>query len=121
MAENTVFTLDNAYLGRLRSRVMQEIRFAEYRVGNTWYRTDIQTKQILSDGRVEVVFVIDHTVAGNITVTGARLYDYNGDLIGSKITSITREDATEGISYTVRFRLFQAVENSTNTGAYDAL
>ena len=120
MAESNVFTLDSAYLGRLRTRVMKEIRYAEYKVGSTWYRTDIQTSQILSDGRVEVVFVIDHTVAGNITVTGVRLYDENGEKIGEKTTSITRADATEGISYTVRFRLFQAVDNSTNTGAYDA-
>lgn len=121
MAENTVFTLDAAYLVRLRTRVMREIRYAEYKVGSTWHRTDIQTAQILSDGRVEVVFVIDHTVAGNITVTGVRLYDANGDKIGEKATSITRADATEGISYTVRIKLFQAVANSTNTGAYDAL
>lgn len=121
MAESNVFTLDSAYLLRKKTQIMNEIRYAEYKVGNTWYRTDIQTKQILADGRIEVVFVIDNTVTGNITVTGARLYDKNGDLIGSKTTSITREDATEGISYTVRFGVFQVVENSSGTGQYDAL
>ena len=121
MAESNVFTLDSGYLARKRQQIMQEIRFAEYKVGTTWHRTDIQTSQILSDGRVEVVFVIDHTVAGNITVTGVRLYDKNGDKVGEKVTSITREDATEGIAYTVRFKLFQAVENSSNTGVYDEI
>lgn len=120
MASN-VFTLDSGYLARKKTQIMNEIRYAEYKVGNTWYRTDIQTAQILSDGRVEVVFVIDHTIAGNITVTGVRLYDRNGDLIGSKTTSITRADATEGISYTCRFNLFQVIANDSNTGAYDAL
>ena len=113
MAENNVFTLDSGYLTRKKQQLMSEIRYAEYKVGNTWHRTDIQTAQILSDGRVEVVFVIDHTIAGNITVTGVRLLDYNGALVGSK--------TTEGISYTCRFRLFQVVENENNTGAYDAL
>lgn len=121
MAESNVFTFDSAYLVRMRTRIMNEIRYAEYKVGSTWYRTTIQTAQILSDGRVEVVFVIDHTIVGNITVTGVRLYDKNGDKIGEKSTSITREDATEGIAYTVRIKLFQAVENSTNTGAYDEI
>jgi len=120
MASN-VFTLDSGYLNRKKQQMMNEIRYAEYKVGDTWHRTDIQTAQILSDGRVEVVFVIDHTIAGSITVTGVRLYDRNGELVGSKTTSITREDATEGISYTCRFRLFQVVENEDNTGAYDAL
>lgn len=121
MAESTVFTLDSDYLTRIRNRVKNEIRYAEYQVSGTWHRVDIQTAQILSDGRVEVVFVIDHTIAGNITVTGVRLYDFNGELIGSKTTSITREDATEGISYTVRFKIIQVVDNDSNTGAYDAL
>jgi len=121
MAESNVFTFDSAYLLRQRTRIMNEIRYADYKVGSAWHRTNIQTKQILSDGRVEVVFVIDHTVAGNITVTGVRLYDENGDMVGEKSTSITREDATEGISYTVRIKLFQAVENSGNTGAYDEI
>ena len=121
MAESNVFTLDSGYLTRKKQQLMSEIRYAEYKVGNPWHRTDIQTSQILADGRVEVVFVIDHTIAGNITVTGVRLLDYNGNLVGSKTTSITREDATEGISYTCRFRLFQVVENESNTGAYDAL
>ena len=121
MAESNVFTLDSGYLTRKKQQLMSEIRYAEYKVCNTWHRTDIQTSQILADGRVEVVFVIDHTIAGNITVTGVRLLDYNGNLVGSKTTSITRADATEGISYTCRFRLFQVVDNDSNTGAYDAL
>ena len=120
MASN-VFTLDSGYLLRKKTQMMNEIRYAEYKVGSTWYRTDIQTAQILADGRVEVVFVIDHTIAGSITITGVRLYDRNGELVGSKDTSITRADATEGISYTCRFRLFQVIENDDRTGAYDAL
>lgn len=121
MADSNVFTLDSAYLLREKTKIMNDIRYAEYKVGNTWYRADVQDKRILSDGRIEAVFVIDHTVTGNITVTGVRLKDRNGDLIGSRTTSITRADATEGISYAVRFKVFQVVENTTNTGAYDAL
>ena len=120
MASN-VFTLDSGYLTRKKQQMIHEIRYAEYKVGSTWHRTDIQSAQILADGRVEVVFIIDHTITGNITVTGVRLLDHNGSLIGSKSTSITRADATEGISYTCRFRLFQVVENESSTGAYDAL
>lgn len=120
MASN-VFTLDSGYLTRKKTQMMNEIRYAEYKVGSTWHRTDIQTAQILSDGRIEVVFVIDHTVAGNITVTGIRLRDRNGELVGSRDVSITRADATEGISYACRFRLFQVVENESGRGEYDAL
>ena len=76
---------------------------------------------VLASGVVEVTFLIDHTVSGNITVTGVELYDHNGQRIGSKTVSITRADATEGILYVCRFSLFQVKENTSNTGAYDAL
>lgn len=119
MAE--VFTLDSAYLTNKRTQIKNDIAYARYKVGSTWYRANIESAIILNDGRVEVKFIIDHTVSGNITVTGVELYDHNGTRIGGKTVSITRADAVEGIMYVCRFKLFQVVENNSNTGAYDAL
>ena len=116
-----VFTLDSAYLANKRAEIKREIAYARYKVGNTWHRAEIESATVLNDGRVEATFLIDHTVSGNITVTGVELYDHNGVRIGSKTVSITRADATEGILYVCRFRLFQVVENTGKTGAYDAL
>ena len=116
-----VFTLDSSYLAEKRTEIKNDISYARYKVGSTWYQASIQSATVLSDGRVEVTFLIDPTVSGNITVTGVELYDHNGSRIGSKTVSITRADATEGILYVCRFNLFQVVENSSNTGAYDAL
>lgn len=116
-----VFTLDNAYLAVKRTNIKQDISYARYKVGSTWYRAEIQSATVLADGRVEATFLIDHTIAGNITVTGIELYDRNGTRIGGKSVSITRADATEGILYVCRFSLFQVKENASNTGAYDAL
>lgn len=116
-----VFTLDSAYLTAKRTDIKNDIAYARYKVGSTWYQAAIQNAEVTGDGRVEVTFIIDHTVVGNITVTGVELYDHNGVRIGSKTVSITRADATEGILYLCRFSLFQVVENTSNTGAYDAL
>ena len=52
-----------------------------------------------------VTFVIDHTVAGNITVTEVQLYDHSGILWASKGENITRADAQEGILYRFRFTI----------------
>lgn len=121
MASTDVFTLDSAYLTAKRNEIKNDVSYARYKVGSTWYQAAIQNAQVLNDGRVEVTFLIDHTVSGNITVTGVELYDHNGVRIGSKNVSITRADATEGILYVCRFSLFQVVENNSETGAYDAL
>lgn len=116
-----VFTLDSNYLAAKRKEIKNDISYARYKVGSTWYQAAIQKAEVLNSGVVEVTFLIDHTVSGNITVTGVELYDHNGVRIGSKTVSITRADATEGILYVCRFQLFQITENSSKTGAYDAL
>lgn len=118
---DNVFTLDSAYLSENRKRIKQDISYARYKVGSTWHRAKIESATVLADGRVEATFLIDHTISGNITVTGIELYDQNGTRIGGKSESITRADATEGILYVARFSLFQVKENASNTGAYDAL
>ncbi len=115
------FTLDAAYLADKRKDIKNDVAYARYQVKGSWYKADIEKAEVLPDGRVEVTFVIDHTVSGNITVTGIELYNHNGVRIGSKTVSITRADATEGILYVCRFSLFQVVPNADNTGAYDAL
>ncbi len=116
-----VFTLDSAYLARKRTEMKNDISYARYQVGSTWYPAKIEKADVLADGRVEATFIIDHTVSGDITVTGVELYDHSGRRIGGKTVNITRANATEGILYVCRFSLFQVVENTGKTGAYDAL
>lgn len=121
MAASDVFTLDSAWLAQKRDQIREEIVRARYRVGNTWHDANIEGVNVLSDGRVEVEFIIDHTVAGNITVTAVELYNRYGTRIGSKTVSITRADATEAISYVLRIGMFQIVENRAGNGAWDKM
>ena len=53
-----VLTYDSAYLAKERKRVKDDVSYARYKVGSTWYQADIQSAEILSDGRVEVTFTI---------------------------------------------------------------
>ena len=116
-----VFTLDAAYIAAMRKKILKDVSYARYKVGSNWYLAKIESAQVLGDGQIEVTFIIDHTVSGNITVTGIEIYDRNGARIGSKTVSITRADATEGILYVCRFGLFQVVESNDGSGAYDKL
>ena len=116
-----VLTYDSAYLAKKREAVRDDVSYARYKVGNAWYTAAIQSSTILADGRIEITFLIDHTVSGNITVTGIELYDHNDTRMAYKTVSITRADATEGIVYVCRLSVFQVVPNDSRTGAYDAL
>lgn len=97
--------LTSAALNSIRNHLKSNIAYARYKVGSTYYRADIQDASILSDGRISVSFIIDHTVVGNITVTEVQLFDYNGTMWASKAESITRKDVQEGILYRFRFTI----------------
>lgn len=96
-------SLTTAMLDSLREYVKTNLAYAQYKVGSTYYRAELIEKQVLSDGRVSITFLIDHTVAGNITVSEIQLYNYSGVKWAAKVVSITRQDATEGILYRCRF------------------
>lgn len=102
-----VFTLDSSFLAGEREKIRKSIAYARYKVGSTWYQAKIEKSEVLSDGRIEVIFLIDHTVSGNITITEVELRDFNGQRIGNKTVSISRRDATEGILYVCRFEVMQ--------------
>lgn len=119
MAE--VFTLDSSFLADEREKIKQSIAYARYKAGSTWYQGKIERAEVLSDGRIEAVFLIDHTVSGNITITEVELCDYNGKRIGSRNVSIVRKNVTEGILYVCRFAVLQIVKAENGNGEYNAL
>lgn len=97
--------LTKAALDSLRNHLKNSIAYARYKVGGNYYTADIQDAELLADGRVAVTFVIDHSVAGNITVTEVQLFDHNGTMWASKAENITRAAVQEGILYRFRFTI----------------
>lgn len=97
--------LSNTALTALKNCIKDNIAYAQYKVGSTYYKADIRSAYIMDDGRVAITFIIDHTVSGNITVTEVRLYDHNGSLWANKAESITRKDVQEGILYRFAFTI----------------
>lgn len=99
--------LTNTALSSLRAHFRDNIAYARYKIGEETYRAEIETTSILSDGRIVITFIIDHSVAGDVTVTEVQLYDKNDELWASKPESITRKDAEEGILYRFRFMIIE--------------
>ena len=83
----------------LKQCFTDNIAYAKFKVGDTYYKSPIQSAEILIDGRVAITFLIDHTISGTIAVTEVQLYDHSGRLWASKVESITRKAAQEGILY----------------------
>lgn len=92
-------------LTSIRNHLKGNIAYAMYKVGSSYHRAEINDASLLEDGRISITFTIDHSVAGDITVTEVQLYDHSGILWASKTESITRLDAQEGILYRFRFTI----------------
>lgn len=75
------------------------ISYARYKVNGTYYNVGKPNIHVLSDGRIAVDVLIDHTVSGNITVTEIQLFDVNNKLWLSKPESVARKAVQEGILY----------------------
>lgn len=95
-------------LTTIKNCIKNSISYAQYKVGSTYYKANIRSAYIMDDGRVAITFIIDHTVAGNITVTEVQLYDKNGSLWASKAESISRRDVQEGILYRFAFTITES-------------
>lgn len=95
-------------LTAIKNCIKDHISYAQYKVGSTYYKADIRSAYIMSDGRVTITFLIDHTLPGNITVTEVQLYDRNGALWASKAENITRKAVQEGILYRFAFAITES-------------
>ena len=74
-----------------------------YRIGDSYYRAEIMSREYLADGRLAVKIMIDHPAPGNLTISEIQLYDTNNNLWLKKPENIMREDVTAGILYRFTF------------------
>ena len=72
-----------------------ELAYAKYRIGNSYYRAEIISREYLADGRLAVKIMIDHPAPGNLTISEI--------LWLKKPENIMREDVTAGILYRFTF------------------
>lgn len=91
--------LTTAALTGFKEHVKRTVAYAQYKVGSTYYRTEITKVYINSEGKVAIEFQVDHTLSGNITVTELRIYNTAGELWLSVSDNTTRKARQEGIFY----------------------
>lgn len=100
--------LTNAALTALKNCIKDNIHYAQYKVNGAYHKAEIRDARIMSDGRVGITFIIDHTLPGDIIVTEVQLYDCNGSLWASKAESISRKAVQEGILYRFAFTITES-------------
>lgn len=95
--------LTKAAIDGYKEYTRADIAYARYKIGDSYYRAEIQSKEYLADGRLAVKILIDHPAPGNLTISEIQLFDTNNNLWLSKPENIMREDVTAGILYRFTF------------------
>ncbi len=91
-----------------KNYVLRTVAYAKYKVGSTYYKTDITNVYINDDDNVAIEFQIDHSISGDITVTEVQIYDTAGELWLSSSENITRKDNQEAIFYRFTISISEA-------------
>lgn len=121
-----IFILDEDYITRKNAQVADDIVSAQFGITTgedeeeetTWYPATVQSVTVGADGEVRAAIVVGN--AGGQTVSGIRLYDYYGNLIGEKEVEIEIE-TLQGVVYMLYLKLFQVKANAAGSGAWDAV
>lgn len=96
--------LDPAGLADFRNFVKRRIAYARYRVGSTWYKTELSDVSIRSDGIVRAQLNIN-SGGSNITVNRVELYNSESSLWAHQDCSITINTGQTGILYWFDFNI----------------
>lgn len=100
--------LTTAALTGFKEHVKRHVAYARYKVGSTYYKTDITSVYTMSDGKVAIEFEVDHTLSGNITVTEVQIFNTAGELWLSVSENITRKARQEAIFYRFTIEIKEA-------------
>ena len=99
--------LSAAALAGFRNHVKNTVAYAKYKIGSTYYRSEITDITISSDGKVKIEFILNPSVSGEVKVTEVQLYSTSGELWGSKAENITKKSKKEGIYYRVTINILE--------------
>ena len=98
--------LSAAALAGFRSHVKNTVAYAKYKIGSTYYRSEITDITISSDGKVKIEFILNPSESGEVKVTEVQLYSTSGELWWSKAENITKKSKkvvqTQKVTTTVR-------------------
>lgn len=102
--------LTNEAITGYREYTKRILSYARYKIGSTYYKVNIDSVKVMSDGIVEVNFMIEPKVAG--TITEIQLFNTDGELWMKKTESLDVSSVVEGFFYTVQLEISEKEVNS---------
>lgn len=98
-------------LNRLRQHIVDSVSYGRYRIGSTWYRAEINSKGIQSNGSVYITFYIRKPTGSSSPANRFRLMSSNSQILAERIEDVSFAENMETILY--RFKFGVSVGNPT--------
>ena len=92
-------------LASVREHVKSQLKYGEYYAGGKWNRVNLESVEVMSNGRVSAGFFIP-SGGTTIVVTGVRLCDGAGNVWTEAQTQLIREPNIESLYYSMRINIF---------------
>ena len=96
-------TITPAMLNGLREHVADMVAYARYRIGSTWYRAEIYSKGVQSNGAVHVAFYIQASSSVTTPANRFRLYDSNGTILAERSETVSFDVTVSRMLYRFKF------------------
>lgn len=106
MNEASYIPLSDEAIEDIKEYLKNVVSYAEYRSGNTWTKIPIDHVETLTDGRIAIYVMFDHTAPNQIT--GIRFYHRNGFLWAGGAENLNKEEFEEGVLYRYTIRITQS-------------
>lgn len=96
-------TITNALLNRLRSHMAGLPAYAQYKVGNTWNRAEIQKSEVRENESIYISFICVPVDAGLTPATSFRVCAGNNDVLLERSETLAFASSADILTY--RFKI----------------
>lgn len=90
-------------LNGLRTHLVDMISYARYRIGNTWYRSEINSKEVRANGSVHATFYIQRAQGTSAPAQQFQICDAQGNVLAEQTEDVPFMDEIEKILYRFKF------------------
>lgn len=91
--------------------IERTVKYARYKIGETYYKVPIHRKERLESGDVAVYFSIIPQSASDVIISAVELYDNDNDLWASKSENIEIKSVQSGVLYRFVFNMKEVINN----------
>ena len=95
-------TISDAMLGGLRQHIVDMASYAEYQMGGSWVRAELNGKTVQRNGAVHITFYV-RKQGSAVKATAYRLKDASGNVLASKEEDIPFVTGIDAIMYRFKF------------------